>query len=201
MIDSVAKQLEAIAGELAEVISQGANKQLIHKGIQPRESTLSLYRYDHDAFMGQPPPLSSDRHRESRYEHAISLHLLVDQCEFHVQSERGPLSFNAGPDTIVVTIGTQLEVTTFYFVVHFEIHILLYGKSLCMFISKQKVVDTDFVTRALFSMSAKVCFAEIVELKKLNWSGIFLFLRQFCNWDTRNGSREADFSFAVWAIF
>ncbi|KAI8557215.1 hypothetical protein RHMOL_Rhmol05G0319300 [Rhododendron molle] len=109
MIDSVAKQLEAIAGELAEVISQGANKQLIHKGIQPRESTLSLYRYDHDAFMGEPPPLSSDRHRESRYEHAISLHLLVDQCEFHVQSERGPLSFNAGPDTIVVTIGTQLE--------------------------------------------------------------------------------------------
>lgn len=146
MIDSVAKQLEAIAGELAEVISQGANKQLIHKGIQPRESTISLYRYDHDAFMGEPPPLSSDRHRDqSRYEHAISLHLLVDQCEFHVQSERGPLSFNAGPDTIVVTIGTQLEVTTFLFCCSFRNSYTTIIWEIAMFISKSKGLLTQIL--------------------------------------------------------
>lgn len=109
MIENVAKQLEAIAGELAEVIAEGANKQVIHKGIQPRESILSLYRCDQDAFMGSSQPLSNDRNFESCYEHALILHLLVDQCEFHVQSDRGPLSFNAGPDAIVVTVGKQLE--------------------------------------------------------------------------------------------
>ncbi|XP_057467767.1 uncharacterized protein LOC130757123 [Actinidia eriantha] len=109
-MENVANELEAIAGELAKVMSDSANKELIHKEIQPRESILSLYRYDPDAFVGDDPPrLSSDRHRESCCEQALSLHLLLDECEFRVQSERGALSFNASPDTIVVTIGKQFE--------------------------------------------------------------------------------------------
>ncbi|GFY82449.1 2-oxoglutarate (2OG) and Fe(II)-dependent oxygenase superfamily protein [Actinidia rufa] len=109
-MENVANELEAIAGELAKVISDSANKELIHEEIQPRESILSLYRYDPDAFVGDDPPrLSSDRHCESCCEQALSLHLLLDECEFRVQSEHGALSFNASPDTIVVTIGKQFE--------------------------------------------------------------------------------------------
>ncbi|XP_057487975.1 uncharacterized protein LOC130774005 [Actinidia eriantha] len=109
-MENVANELGAIAGELAKVISDSANKELIHKEIQPRESILSFYRYNPDAFVGDDPPrLSNDRHHEACCEHALSLHLLLDECEFRVQSERGALSFNASPDTIVVTIGKQFE--------------------------------------------------------------------------------------------
>ncbi|KAL6987972.1 hypothetical protein U1Q18_013718 [Sarracenia purpurea var. burkii] len=109
MMENVANELEAIAGELAEVVSESANKQLLCKQIQPRKSILSLHRYDHNAIGGDSPLLSNERQRESCYEHALTLHLLFDQFEFHVQSEQGPLSFTASPDTIVVTVGKQLE--------------------------------------------------------------------------------------------
>ncbi|KAL7248682.1 hypothetical protein ACSBR2_003432 [Camellia fascicularis] len=108
-IENVTNKLEAIAVELAQVISETANKHLIHKGIQPRESSLSLYRYDQVGSMGNFPPLFNEKNHETYYEHALSLHLLLEQCVFHVQLERGSLSFNASPDSIVVTVGKQLE--------------------------------------------------------------------------------------------
>ncbi|KAL2607224.1 hypothetical protein AAZV13_09G230800 [Glycine max] len=33
----------------------------------------------------------------------------MEHCIFYVQTERGPLSFDAGPENIVVTVGKQLE--------------------------------------------------------------------------------------------
>ncbi|GMP51471.1 hypothetical protein CsSME_00017687 [Camellia sinensis var. sinensis] len=59
--------------------------------------------------MGNFPPLFNEKNHETYYEHALSLHLLLEQCVFHVQLERGSLSFNASPDSIVVTVGKQLE--------------------------------------------------------------------------------------------
>lgn len=59
--------------------------------------------------------------------HALSLHLPIEPpCEFHVQSEAGPtLSFRAGTEAIIVTVGKQIEVTPFYFFhgIYFQAHI------------------------------------------------------------------------------
>ncbi|KAA8517525.1 hypothetical protein F0562_017845 [Nyssa sinensis] len=106
-MENVTSKLEAIAEELALVISENASKQP-RKKIQPRESILSLYRYNRHSRMDQNPSLSNEEIRES-CGYALSLHLIVEQCEFSVQSESSSMSFNTSPDTIVVTIGEQLE--------------------------------------------------------------------------------------------
>ncbi|XAR68725.1 hypothetical protein NMG60_11000079 [Bertholletia excelsa] len=74
--------------------------------IQPKEPFFSIYRYDHEAFTDKSAALSKEN---KVCEHALTLHLLLEPCEFHIQSDRGPLSFDASPGTILVTVGKQLE--------------------------------------------------------------------------------------------
>ncbi|KAJ6365779.1 hypothetical protein OIU76_030538 [Salix suchowensis] len=50
------------------------------------------------------PPFLDDENRKSS-DHTLCLHFPTTQSQFSVQSDRGPLSFEAGPDTIVVTVG------------------------------------------------------------------------------------------------
>ncbi|KAK9290956.1 hypothetical protein L1049_009136 [Liquidambar formosana] len=106
-MENVGRTLEVIAEELGRVFSENAAKGS-GKRIRERESVLCLYRHSHEGVLDQKPPSDSEKNCKS-CDHALSLHLPVKQAEFCVQSERGPLSFDTGPDTIVVTAGELLE--------------------------------------------------------------------------------------------
>ncbi|GAB4833185.1 hypothetical protein Ancab_031429 [Ancistrocladus abbreviatus] len=100
---SIVRKLDNIAEEIAEVFSQNAEKRF-NKVIQETEPIISLYRYNDM----HPSLLVSSEDRQESYDHALNLHLAMEQGEFYVQTAKGPLSFSTDPETIVVTIGDQL---------------------------------------------------------------------------------------------
>ncbi|XP_074302941.1 uncharacterized protein LOC141637281 [Silene latifolia] len=102
-MESVVRKLDRIAEELAEVFSKFSAHRF-EKKIEERESIISLYRYNDT----HPSLLVSNEDIHESYDHALSLHLAMEQGEFYVQTEKGPLSFTTDPDTIIVTVGDQL---------------------------------------------------------------------------------------------
>lgn len=110
-MDNVASKLDAIAQELCKVLVENTGKQHFGKTVttQGKESILSLFRYNHKNETRSKPTLLNDENRKSS-DHALCLHFPTMQSQFSVQSDQGPLSFDAGPDSIVVTVGKHLEV-------------------------------------------------------------------------------------------
>lgn len=49
--------------------------------------------------------------RGSEFSHALCLHLCNGAQEFHVYSKKGWVSFQPDPDSLVITIGDQLQVS------------------------------------------------------------------------------------------
>ncbi|GLU17864.1 hypothetical protein SLE2022_342140 [Rubroshorea leprosula] len=107
-MDKVGSRLDAIAEEVGEILVENADKQG-QRRLQREESVLSLYRYNHDNVMPQNPPPSTAEDESSACDYCLNLHLPSKQCEFFVQSKQGFWSFDAGPDTIIVTVGKRLE--------------------------------------------------------------------------------------------
>lgn len=105
-MERVAGKLDAIAQELFKVLVQNTGQQHFGKTVtvQGKESILSLFRYNHENETRSKP----DAMKSS--DHTLCLHFPTAQSQFSVQSERGPLSFEAGPDTIVVTVGKHFGV-------------------------------------------------------------------------------------------
>ncbi|KAK3015329.1 hypothetical protein RJ639_007272 [Escallonia herrerae] len=104
-IENVAKNLEEIAEELAQVISSNTRKKC---KIQPTESALSLYRCNHATLLDQHMHWCDKLRNESR-KYALSLHLSVGQGDFVLRSEKRHMSFNKSTDAVIVTIGEKLE--------------------------------------------------------------------------------------------
>ncbi|KAJ6403409.1 hypothetical protein OIU84_015334 [Salix udensis] len=100
-MERVAGKLDAIAQELFKVLVENRGQQHFGKTVtvQGKESILSLFRYNHENETRSKP----DAMKSS--DHTLCLHFPTAQSQFSVQSDRGPLSFEAGPDTIVVTVG------------------------------------------------------------------------------------------------
>ncbi|KAL9337067.1 hypothetical protein Peur_071555 [Populus x canadensis] len=109
-MDNVASKLDAIAQELCKVLVENTGKQHFGKTVttQGKESILSLFRYNHKNETRSKPTLLNDENRRSS-DHALCLHFPTVQSQFSVQSDQCPLSFDAGPDSIVVTVGKHLE--------------------------------------------------------------------------------------------
>lgn len=105
-MERVAGKLDAIAQELFKVLVENTGQQHFGKAVtvQGKESILSLFRYNHENETRSKPPFLDDENRKSS-DHTLCLHFPTAQSQFSVQSDRGPLSFEAGPDTIVVTVG------------------------------------------------------------------------------------------------
>ncbi|KAJ6765421.1 2-OXOGLUTARATE (2OG) AND FE(II)-DEPENDENT OXYGENASE SUPERFAMILY PROTEIN [Salix purpurea] len=105
-MERVAGKLDAIAQELFKVLVENTGQQHFGKAVtvQGKESILSLFRYNHENETRSKPPFLDDENRKSS-DHTLCLHFPTTQSQFSVQSDRGPLSFEAGPDTIVVTVG------------------------------------------------------------------------------------------------
>ncbi|XP_040372723.1 uncharacterized protein LOC112193713 [Rosa chinensis] len=108
-MDKVASKIEAIAEQMSEVFYKNAKAEFVRRS-EEKDWVFRLYRYN-DNTMEQ-------NHRNSLNEidcdrecddHGFCIHLPLEHSQFSIQSERGPLSFDAGPETLVVTVGKQLE--------------------------------------------------------------------------------------------
>ena len=112
-MENLASKLDNVAKQLIGIFIENAGKRF-QDGINEKETVLTLYRYDHnDLLMEKIPSLPNEKNGNS-CGHVLSLHLPIENSQFHFQSKHGSLSFEEGPDTIVVTVGKQLEVTCFY---------------------------------------------------------------------------------------
>ncbi|XP_022760955.1 uncharacterized protein LOC111307205 isoform X2 [Durio zibethinus] len=112
-MEKLASKLEEIAEELLKVLVENVSKQP-RKRLQRGESLLSIYKYnyEHDKITDQNPHLNEEENNHSR-DYTLSLHLPTKHCEFSVKSGPRILTFDAAPDTIIVTVGQQLEVSSF----------------------------------------------------------------------------------------
>ncbi|CAI9768413.1 unnamed protein product [Fraxinus pennsylvanica] len=106
-MENVAIKLKAIAEELAKVIAPSAVNQSPEQ-VQLGESTMSIFRYHRANIIDRIPSLVEEKCQES-CQYALKLHLLLESGEFCLQSESHSSSFGASNDTIVVTMGKELE--------------------------------------------------------------------------------------------
>ena len=113
----VASKLEAIAKQLSRIMLENARKQSNHKNISSgnKESVLSLYRFNHKNSMEKNQlPLNDEIENELCDRAFLSLHIPLKHCQIYVQSEEDHFSFDANPETLVVTIGKQIEVSLIF---------------------------------------------------------------------------------------
>ena len=108
-IESIATKIEETAEQLCLVFSENTKKKDRKTIFEGNKYILSLHRYNHDVSKEQNP--SQDITNSEFRDHLISLHLPFEHCRFQVQSEQNASYFDAGPDTVVVTVGKQLEVS------------------------------------------------------------------------------------------
>ena len=89
-----------VAGRVDSIVEKvsGALKELKQRK-EETEWVISLCRHPHE-------------NENDTEDYALRFYLPLQQCIFYVQTGRGPLSFDAGPDSIVVTLGKQLQVIT-----------------------------------------------------------------------------------------
>ncbi|KAK7340039.1 hypothetical protein VNO77_20731 [Canavalia gladiata] len=104
---NVAIRLDSIVEQVTQVLQQDTSEEFKER-IQDTESVICLCRYPHDNVPKQNEGVSVKR-KDRLCDHALRFYLPMERCIFYVQTERGPLSFDAGPENIVVTVGKQLE--------------------------------------------------------------------------------------------
>ncbi|KAJ9185474.1 hypothetical protein P3X46_005111 [Hevea brasiliensis] len=108
-MENIASKLDAIAELLGKIFVENIARMQFGKRIQGKESSLSIYKYNHkDNYMIRNPSSSSERNSKT-CDHIFCLHLPATPSRFFLRSAQGPLSFDAGPDTIVVIVGHRIE--------------------------------------------------------------------------------------------
>lgn len=112
---NVASRLDGVVELVMRSLSQGLEERIQ----QETESVIWLCRHPHDDNLTSrndaPSSTTEDKKNDNNNnnrlrDHFVRFYLPMENCIFYVQSERGPLSFDAAPHTLVVTIGRQLEV-------------------------------------------------------------------------------------------
>ncbi|CAA0836212.1 2-oxoglutarate (2OG) and Fe(II)-dependent oxygenase superfamily protein [Striga hermonthica] len=105
-LKNVSGQLEEVAQKVAMAIASNDRTQ-IQEHIHLGESTLSIYRYHRAHIINR---ISSDKSsRDQSAPYALSLHLFLEPTELSIGTGWENLSFQTGPDTIVVATGKELE--------------------------------------------------------------------------------------------
>lgn len=112
-MDNLASKLEAIADEAAKIVgSHGVRNS--RKKIKENETRMTLFKHNNSALQphtprsSQTPRAGADGKTDS-CTFALSLHIPTEPGDFVLLSDEGPLSFRTSPDTIVFTLGEQLE--------------------------------------------------------------------------------------------
>jgi hypothetical protein len=122
----VASCLDNIVEQVTLALQQDTSQDFKER-IQETESVICLCRYPHDNTPKRNERVS-DNTKGILCEYALRFYLPMEHCIFYIQTERGPLSFDAGPEHIVVTVGKQLEVIIIIFCLQFytgKIHVVL----------------------------------------------------------------------------
>lgn len=182
-MEKVASKVEAIADQVSEVLFANAEKQ-VEKKMRSELGKVRLYRYNHqDHSMEQNPSsnylqneiINGNNLRECEDHHALCLHLPLEHSQFNIRSEGegGSLCFDAGPETLVVTVGNQLEVirlsSSFHLVDWFSFFICwinylgLFSFGACrglnVFQGKWSLSQTSLEAKPLFPYNSKShCF-------------------------------------------
>ncbi|KAL2330530.1 hypothetical protein Fmac_018111 [Flemingia macrophylla] len=104
---NVASRLDSIVEQVTMVLQHDTSKEFKER-IQDTESVICLCRYPHNNVPRQNEDVLVKK-KDRLCDHALRFYLPMEQCIFYVQTERGPLSFDAGPENIVVTVGKQLQ--------------------------------------------------------------------------------------------
>ncbi|XP_027351345.1 uncharacterized protein LOC113862460 [Abrus precatorius] len=104
---NVASRLDSIVEQVAMVLQQDTTNEFKER-IQDTESMICMCRYPHDNVPKQNEGVSV-KSKDRLCDHVLRFYLPMEHCIFYIQTERGPLSFDAGPENIVVTVGKQLE--------------------------------------------------------------------------------------------
>ncbi|KAH6777962.1 hypothetical protein C2S52_006533 [Perilla frutescens var. hirtella] len=107
-MENASIKLEAIARELSKAIIAQSNKKQYKETIQFGESKFSIYRYHRANINDRNSSAIGETSQESG-PYALSLHLFLDSSQFCLESGLGLLSFETNPDTLVVTMGKELE--------------------------------------------------------------------------------------------
>ncbi|KAH0632990.1 hypothetical protein KY284_035776 [Solanum tuberosum] len=109
-LEEVLKKLKGIAKEVDEIIRLSDNEEC-RKKIESEEVKMYIYRCtkNQSSNVDQTwlPPHNATLEDSLKY--ALHLFLPLEPIEFSMHSKRGRLPFKTTPDTIIVTIGDQLE--------------------------------------------------------------------------------------------
>lgn len=114
-MENVAGKIKAIAEKVSEIFYRN-EKQQFERRNEVKDWVVRLYRYNHDQDKEQnhsniSPNETTNGNRDPECDdHGLCIHLPLEHAQFYIHSEPTSLSFNAGPETLVVTVGKQLEV-------------------------------------------------------------------------------------------
>ncbi|XP_050383542.1 uncharacterized protein LOC126800258 [Argentina anserina] len=110
-MEKVASKIGTIAEQLSQVFYKNPKVEFVRR-TEEKDWVFRLYRCKHDQDTIEQNHSNSrneiDCARESD-DHGLCIHFPLEHSQFYIQSERGPLTFDAGPEMLVVTIGKQLE--------------------------------------------------------------------------------------------
>ncbi|KAK9054880.1 hypothetical protein SSX86_025959 [Deinandra increscens subsp. villosa] len=112
-MDNLAKKLEAIAKDVAEVIGRNGGKKP-RKKIKENETRMTLFKHSNSSLQPHTPRScqtqgGSDGSRRDLATFALGLHIPTEVGEFRLLSGDGPFSFRSNPNTIVFIIGEQIQ--------------------------------------------------------------------------------------------
>ncbi|KAK1421693.1 hypothetical protein QVD17_24238 [Tagetes erecta] len=113
-MDNLAKKFEGIAKDVAQIIGSNGGKQP-RKKIKENETRMTLFKHSNSALQPHTPrscqaPGAMDTGSRRDYAtFALGLHIPTEFGEFRLLSEDGPFSFRVNPNTIVITLGEQIQ--------------------------------------------------------------------------------------------
>ncbi|KAI7751817.1 hypothetical protein M8C21_009267 [Ambrosia artemisiifolia] len=112
-MDNLAKKLEIIAKDVAQVFGSNGGKKP-RKKIKENETRMTLFKHSNSSLQPHTPrscqtPGAMDGPRRDSAAYALGLHIPTESGEFRLLSDDGPYTFRANPNTIVFTIGEQLQ--------------------------------------------------------------------------------------------
>lgn len=135
-MEKVARKVEGIGEKLSEILSESMGEewgedQKVKKKRGEKEAILSIFRYNNNQQnQFDDGGERENEERENDESVMMSLHIPAEHCQFSVNPHpQGSFCFDSAADTIVVTIGKQLQV-----ILSISIHFLM----ICSFIKKCK---------------------------------------------------------------
>ncbi|CAI0423866.1 unnamed protein product [Linum tenue] len=110
VMEKIATKLDAMAKLICEVFSENWTKRQFGRRFEEKDSVVRLYRYNNRSNESHAELANQQQqHTDDSVGHALCLHLPVSISHFLLQSSQGLLSFDAGPRSLIVSVGRRLQ--------------------------------------------------------------------------------------------